>query len=699
MNGNSGAHLWVRGGRRADREAAVRGLTLPGALAAPLDAHRRLCGPYSAAGALLRAIVPDVLARDRELVRRYDIELLSAAPELGAIVPNSRETLTSMALPAERTRFYARLRSLRTSHGLTEFVRDSLPTDRPLSLVVENIEHAEHTDVEFLSVLLRRIDPARLTVVLCSAADADLDPLLAKALAAHAKVIEVEPGGEVGAEAEAADAALARRYVQRDCVSDEPALLAAYEAIDASLRREMHDVRADELEALDRQSLRLGAIPYHREHGADPGGAGADALYAAMDHCLVLGFYDATVEYGERGIALVDPAQDERHWWMFAVELGLALSLLSRTREAERLYDEARLVSALPAVHMAAAYSTAMLYTRHNDPADRDERKAKSWLNAAIATASLVAEPVSRAFQSVFYRNGLALVEVNLGEPAEALRLVTECIDTLDRELTPDQHRLHRSVLKNNRGRVYAGLGRLDEALDDYAVVIREDPNHAEHYLERGNILRRLERFEEAFDDYGTALRLSPPFPEIYYNRGDLHAQVGDWEAALADFSYVLELDPDFVDAYVNRAGIRLDGGELEAALDDAVAGLEREPDNPYLHVVVGRVHAERERHAEAMAAFDRALEADPDLAAALSARGELAYRLGRTEAALADLGRAVELQPEDPALRFNLAFALQDGGRWDDALADLDIAAELAPDDEEIAAAREACRRRVAAA
>jgi tetratricopeptide (TPR) repeat protein len=517
MNGNSGAHLWVRGGRRADRVAAVRGLALPAALAPALDAHRRLCGPYSAAGALLRAIVPEVLERDRDLVRRYDIELLSAAPELSTLVPNSRETLTSMALPAERTRFYARLRTLRISHGLAEFVRDGMPAGRPRSLVVENIEHAEHTDVEFLAVLLRRIDPGRLTVVLCSAGDTQLDPMLEQALTDYAKVVEVDAAapGETGEALSEGDAlALARRYIQLDCVSDEPALSAAYEALDPALRREMHDARADELDELDRQSLRLGAIPYHREHGTDPGGAGTDALYAAMDHSLVLGFYDATVEYGERGIALIDPAQDERRWWMFAVELGLALSLLSRTREAERLYDEARLVSALPAVHMAAAYSTAMLYTRHNDPADRDERKAKSWLNSAIATASLVAEPVSRAFQSVFYKNGLALVEVNLGEPAEALRLVTECIDTLDRELTPDQHRLHRSVLKNNRGRVYAGLGRLDEALADYAVVIREDPNHAEHYLERGNILRRLGRYEEAFADYGTALRLSPPFPE-----------------------------------------------------------------------------------------------------------------------------------------------------------------------------------------
>jgi hypothetical protein len=42
---------------------------------------------------------------------------------------------------------------------------------------------------------------------------------------------------------------------------------------------------------------------------------------------------------------------------------------------------------------MAAAYSTAMLYTRHNDPEDRSDQIAKAWLNSAIATASLEVVP------------------------------------------------------------------------------------------------------------------------------------------------------------------------------------------------------------------------------------------------------------------------------------------------------------------
>src|SRR5690242_19532235 len=97
-------HLWITGGRRADRERTVADLRLPAPLlpavpavpavpvvpvvpAAPVVpavpvvvAHRRLRGPYTAAGAVVRALVRGVLDRDPDLVRRYDIELLSAAP-------------------------------------------------------------------------------------------------------------------------------------------------------------------------------------------------------------------------------------------------------------------------------------------------------------------------------------------------------------------------------------------------------------------------------------------------------------------------------------------------------------------------------------------------------------------------------------------------------------------------------------------
>jgi tetratricopeptide (TPR) repeat protein len=719
------AHLWITGGRRAGRERAVAGLGLPAALlpwevpallpgqVRAVDAHRRLRGPYTAAGAIVRALVPEVAGRDPGLVRRYDIELLSAAPDLAPIVPSSRETLTSMAIPAERTRFYALLRTKRIANGLVEFVSgalpgqargpavsgspspvDSLPGGGPRALVVENVDQADQTDLEFLAAAVRRIDPGHLTLVLCSQAQALADEALAGELRQSARIVTVsnheEPGPGAGARG-AADPDLAWEFVAADGTADAPRALAAYDALDPCGRALLHDRRAAELAEAAGPGGEpagmplLGALPYHREHGSDPAGAGARALRAAQDYCVCMGFYQAAADYGQRGMALADPAGQPELWWKFAIAQGLALSVLGRTSDALALYDQARLVSADPDVHMQAAYSTAMLFTRHNVPAERDQAKAKAWLNSAIATASLIADPGDRAFQGAFYRNGLALVEINLGSPVAALRLVDECIARLDQQLRPQEHRLHRSVLKNNRARVYVALGRLDEALADYAVVIAQDPNHAEHYLERGNIYRRLGRYDEAAADYATAMRLSPPFPEIYYNRGDLRLSLGDRVGALADFSYALELDPALVDAYVNRAGAYLEDGDVAAAREDALAGLRYDPGNAHLHAIAGGVQLALGDWPGATEAYDRALAADPSLAAAWAGRAEALLSAGDSAGAIESLTRAIE-GAEDAALLFNRAAAFGSAGRWADAVTDLTRARELDPDDEEIA-------------
>jgi len=628
-------------------------------------------------------------------VRQYDIELLSAAPELSDIVPNSRETLTSMAIPAERTRFYARLRTLRIANGLVEFLNRTLCVKEPRSVIFEDVEHADRTDQEFLATALRRIDPARLTIVVCSGTADLAEETLSSALTSWAELIEIQPS-ETEAEADQETAFLAalhadeltvraRQYIWKDGTSDDPLLLCAYQATAPGDRAKLHDLRAAELARGGEFSLRLGAIPYHLAHGEDPAGAGARALQFALDYCVCSGFYWAAADHGQTGLGLVDPQRQKEFWWKFVLELGLAYSILSLTHEALELYDQARLLSIDPAVHMKTAYSTAMLYTRHNEPEERDEKKAKAWLNSAIATASLLPDPADRAFQSAFYRNGLALVEVNLGDLSEALRLVNECIDILDRELIPDEHRLHRSVLKNNRARVFNGLGRLDDALADYAVVIRDDPNHAEHYLEHGNILRRLGRYEEAFTDYETAARLSPPFPEIYYNRGDLRLAVGDREGALADFSYVLELDPGCVEAYVSRAAMLLEDGDADAAEEDVTSGLRYDAGNPQLRAALGQIHAAKGDFPAAIAAYDASLAADPALQAAWAGRAEAFFEMGDAAAAVASLDRALEIS-QSAALLFNRATALQSAGRWDEALADLEQAHELDPDDDDIA-------------
>jgi tetratricopeptide (TPR) repeat protein len=690
-------HRAVRGGRRADRQRVISGLDLPPVLMPVVDAHSRLRGPYTAGAPVIRTLAADVLASRPELARRHDIEILALAPEAGDTIPVRRERLFNQVPRADRTRIHSRFRTLRIAHGLADFVRDAAAADGPRSLVVENLQDADPTDAELFAVLLRRIDPATLTLVLC-AGTAPLHRDLDAALRRYASITEAgegPAGGETRARATGpafpaleSDASLAAAYVASDGTSDDPAMVAAYQRTAAKERARLHDARADELErgggrtgggALPGASL--GAIPYHRERGSDPAGAGAAAVKLALDHCYGMAFHHASACLGRRGRALAHPGDPDGLWWAFARKEAMSLALLGRAGDAERLYDEARATSADPAVHHPAAYATAMLYARYHEPGRLDYVKARAWANQSLAIASLLTDHGERAFHMLFYRNGLALAEMRLGHPAEALRLVDESLSQLDRELPPGSRPLDRCSLLSNRARVLAMLGRPYEAADTYDTLVALDSSYGEYHFDRGNFRHGAGWDTAALADYDAAISLSLPFAEVHYNRAQLRSARGDAGGALADLDRVLELDPAFTDAYVNRAGLLAAAGEHDRARADVDSGLALDPGNPHLTSVLGQIEMAAGRLEEAATAFSIAIDRDPGLAAAWAGRAAVWYERGDPDAAVADLTRALEAGEDAPVL-FNRAVAFRAAGRTAEAAADAARALQLAPTD-----------------
>ncbi|MFF7951748.1 tetratricopeptide repeat protein [Streptomyces griseorubiginosus] len=674
-------HLWISASPRAARAAALERLELP-PLLAEVSAHHRLRGPYTAVGTLLRAIVPDALERCPDAVTRHDVEILSTTPELRTLVPSARETLTSLAVPKERTRFYSKVRTLRIANGLVDFLNGYLRAlgDGPRSLIVHEANQADPTDGEFLAVLLRRISPRFLTVVVTTA-DVPLgDPVgspvetLGAALAAHCTRPDVPALASV---AYPDDSSLASRFVDGDGTSDDPQEITAYLRLPPTERQALHDLRRHALEAQDAPSLRLGAIVWHAENGGDPAGAGVGALRHALDHCMDLGFYHAVLDYGARGRRLVSYKDNPEQWWAYTTKMTTSLAALGLGEEALPLYDEARELSTSATVHMQAAYATAMIYTRHLGEEQRDHERARRWINQGIAFASQLPDPKDREMQTAFYRNGLALIEMHRGNPEAALALVDTCLDRLDAALEPDEQALHRSVLRHNRAQLCSALGRLDEAFDGFNAVIACDPNYAEYYLDRGILLHRQGRLAEALADYDQAIRLSPPFPEAYYNRAEARSESGDAEGALADFAYVLELDPRLTDAHINRSALLVelaqgDAHALHFAWQSVDQGLAVAAVSPELLCLKGQLHELDDEPEKAAAAYSTALTAAPDFAEAWALRGALAHQGGELTSAISDLEQARSLS-DTPGVRFNLAVAYHDAARHDLAVELLD--------------------------
>src|SRR5216683_2490692 len=581
-------HLWITG---AERAACADAATACGP-AATVDCNRRLRGPYTGTGALMRALVPRLHTRHPERAARHAIEILAVAPELDPLIGPAPETLTSMASPEERTRWYSRYRTRRIAHGITDFLRECA-AENPLTLAFCSVSQADPTDLEFLSIALRRLDPARVRLIVCSGQEV---PGLDDALAAYARR-QVVASTSVCERTRTFSSDQAAAFVAADGISDVPGEYEAYVIADPQLRMRLHDERAAELAVRAEWSLGLGVIPYHLERGSSPGTAGREA------------------------------------------------------------------------------YAVAMLYTRLYGPEHKDHRKALAHVNTAIAIASQLEDPDDRAFHTVFMNNGKALVEMHLGNLAESLRLVSEGLSRLDRELPPEKHRLHRSVLNHNRGQVLAALGRPDEALADLGHVIEVDPHYPEFRFDRGNLLSRMGRYAEALIDYEAAMRLTPPFPELYYNRGDARAATGDIEGAMHDFRYVLDLEPDYLEARVSLASLLLDAGDPHAAAAQVRAGLTVTPGEARLHCTLGLALLDLQDCQEARRAFDRALELDPGLSEALVNRAIAAYEQGEPDVAVADLSAALEVDAGNPDLLSNRGLAHEAADHPEDAIADYTLA------------------------
>ena len=170
MKSATSSHFWTLPAEPAGAQARGPDLSAHRRRTKPVievRSHRRLRGPYTGAGAVLRRAVPELMAIDRELVAARATAIVTMAPELTAVIPVAPQTLTNLASTEERTRFYPAVRTLRLSHGAAELLMDWARLAHPGGVVLSflDLDDADPCDREFVSVLLRRCDPALLTVI------------------------------------------------------------------------------------------------------------------------------------------------------------------------------------------------------------------------------------------------------------------------------------------------------------------------------------------------------------------------------------------------------------------------------------------------------------------------------------------------------------------------------------------------------
>jgi tetratricopeptide (TPR) repeat protein len=198
--------------------------------------------------------------------------------------------------------------------------------------------------------------------------------------------------------------------------------------------------------------------------------------------------------------------------------------------------------------------------------------------------------------------------------------------------------------------RVYAGLGRPEEAFAILSRLVQAGPISAAIALDRGTLARRLGKFSLATECYDAALSLDPDLANAWSGKANLLHEHGHYAEALRCHDHAVARQPDNVEVICNRAATLSRLGQLKEALAESNRALTIAPDDPDAWTTRGCTLVQMDDPDQAMRCFDRALRINPGHRPALANRASTLATMGKHQEALELFEAASDLAQVHPS-------------------------------------------------
>ncbi|WP_166984906.1 tetratricopeptide repeat protein [Canibacter zhoujuaniae] len=248
--------------------------------------------------------------------------------------------------------------------------------------------------------------------------------------------------------------------------------------------------------------------------------------------------------------------------------LGITYALQGDTGMAKLIWEKWLTASAIDEAR--ARYSLAMLQARHNPRALLDPVGAAENLNRAWSRLKGLPITPQTTYESVFNRNGMALLLFRQGKYAEAKAVLEAGIASL--QGSGYAEKLHHTVLTSNLARVIASMGDFRKAEWLFREAIAMDPLFAEYHQDLASFLSDMGRFEEAAEEARRTIEIDPSMPEAYRLLGFILMQLGDPLRARDEYAKAANIGDDMAVLDMLRASYEADTPEWTIQFRDRVA-------------------------------------------------------------------------------------------------------------------------------
>lgn len=155
---------------------------------------------------------------------------------------------------------------------------------------------------------------------------------------------------------------------------------------------------------------------------------------------------------------------------------------------------------------------------------------------------------------------------------------------------SPNKARPHIAL-----GLALNGVGRTQEAIEEFKKAIQLNPKAGEAHLNLGYNYCNQGKIEEAVEAFKTALTLGPHLaPEAHNNLGIAYLQRGRIPDAIREFELSIKARPFYARPYFKLGNIYEDGGKIDLAISYMEKAAKLEPEFILVHQALGRLYEKK---------------------------------------------------------------------------------------------------------
>jgi protein O-mannosyl-transferase len=164
-------------------------------------------------------------------------------------------------------------------------------------------------------------------------------------------------------------------------------------------------------------------------------------------------------------------------------------------------------------------------------------------------------------------------------------------------------------MVHNNLGKALYEADKPREAIEQYQLTLRFNPNYPEALRNIGLAMANMGRLQEAIEYYRKSLHFKPNYLEAHHNLSIALVQTGQLQEAIEEDEKALQLKPDYPEAHNNLGVALIRTGRPREAIEHFKQAIQLRSDYLTAYNNLALAYAKMNEPSEAIAAAKKGLD------------------------------------------------------------------------------------------